>query len=307
MLANNNRSETGIDETAECADDNKFYEVEKIIDVRLNRQYHSEEYKVRFKGYSSEDDMWLPSSSFRELVQFQTVSKRGRARKHRTKDEGEVEVQQRKTIKSSNVTTANNPNSESHERIKKDVPTGKIPSPRKKTPLTKTGKKRKSSKKKDGKNFRKSLRSQSLPECNSSGSDLETHFAPQTKRKCKRKTPNEKPGSKLGESVNVILEKRQSYAGDDHGDDSDPSTTHSIRGSWSDNAKTDGDQLQLCRGSFHQSWHEDFQCPGQQCSSITLTSLLYTTVKPVESWKASDLDQVLRLVCFGLYFVNLLL
>ena len=49
----------------------------------------------------------------------------------------------------------------------------------------------------------------------------------------------------------------------------------------------------MCRGSFHQSWHEDFQCPGQQCSSITPTSLLYATVKPVESWKVSDLDQVL--------------
>ena len=48
----------------------------------------------------------------------------------------------------------------------------------------------------------------------------------------------------------------------------------------------------MCRGSFHQSWHEDFQCPGQQCSSIILTSLLYTTVKPVESWKVCDLDQV---------------
>ena len=56
-LANYNRSETSIDEIAECADDNKFYQVEKIIDVRLNRQYHSEEYKVRFKGYGSEDDL----------------------------------------------------------------------------------------------------------------------------------------------------------------------------------------------------------------------------------------------------------
>ena len=68
-LANYNRSEAGVDEIAECADD-RFYEAEKIIDVRLNRQYHSEEYKVRFKGYGSEDDMWLPSSSFREPVQF---------------------------------------------------------------------------------------------------------------------------------------------------------------------------------------------------------------------------------------------
>lgn len=70
VLENNNCSEEeGIDEIAGCADDNEFYEVEKIIDVRLNKQYHSEEYKVRFKGYGSEDDMWIPSSSFREPVQ----------------------------------------------------------------------------------------------------------------------------------------------------------------------------------------------------------------------------------------------
>lgn len=285
VLANYNHIEAGIDEITECADD-KFYEVEKIIDVRLNRQYHSEEYKVRFKGYGSEDDMWLPSSSFREPVQFQTVSKRGRARKHRTKDEGEVEVQQRKKSKRSNGTTANFANSESDKRMKKDVPCGKNPLPKKKSPPTKTGKKRKSTKKNDGKNFRKSLRSQSLPDCNSSGSDLEIHFAPQRKRKCRRKTPSEKPGSEVDESGNI--------AGDDHGDDIEPSkTTHSSRGSWSDHSKSDGDPCQVCRGSFHQSWHEDFQCPGQQCSSITLTSLLYATVKPVESWKVSDLDQVL--------------
>ena len=285
VLANYNHIEASIDEITECADD-KFYEVEKIIDVRLNRQYHSEEYKVRFKGYGSEDDMWLPSSSFREPVQFQTVSKRGRARKHRTKDEGEVEVQQRKKSKRSNGTTANFANSESDKRMKKDVPCGKNPLPKKKSPPTKTGKKRKSTKKNDGKNFRKSLRSQSLPDCNSSGSDLEIHFAPQRKRKCRRKTPSEKPGSEVDESGNI--------AGDDHGDDIEPSkTTHSSRGSWSDHSKSDGDPCQVCRGSFHQSWHEDFQCPGQQCSSITLTSLLYATVKPVESWKVSDLDQVL--------------
>ena len=49
----------------------------------------------------------------------------------------------------------------------------------------------------------------------------------------------------------------------------------------------------MCTGSFHQSWHEDFQCPGQQCSSIALTSLLYGTIKPVEFWRPSDLDEVL--------------
>jgi len=76
--------------------DDEFYEVEKILDVRLNRKYHSEEYKVRFKGYGPEDDMWLPSSSFREPVQFQTVSRRGRVRKHTTKDETESPLKKAK-------------------------------------------------------------------------------------------------------------------------------------------------------------------------------------------------------------------
>ena len=284
VLADYNSSEAGIDDIAECVDD-RFYEVEKIIDVRLNRQYHSEEYKVRFKGYGSEDDMWLPSSSFREPVQFQTVSKRGRARKHRTKDEGEVEVQQRKKIKRSNGgMTANTAHLASEQRTKKDVPA----ETKKKYPHTsKTCKKRKTRKKIDGKNFRTSLRSQSLPECNSSGSDLESHFAPQAKRKCRGKIPNEKPGIEVGKSGNM------SCPGDDHGDNIEPPTTQRSRGSLSYNSRSDGNPYQVCRGTFHQSWHEDFQCPGQQCSSIALTSLLYSTVKPVESWKVVDLDQVL--------------
>jgi len=61
----------------------------------------------------------------------------------------------------------------------------------------------------------------------------------------------------------------------------------------SHNSRSDGDPLQVCRGSFHQSWHEGFQCPGQQCSSIALTSMSFSTVKPVESWKVGDLDAVL--------------
>ena len=64
-----------------------YYEVEKVLEVRINRKFHSEEYKVRFKGYSSEDDMWLPSSAFKESVTFQTVSQRGRIRTHRMKQD----------------------------------------------------------------------------------------------------------------------------------------------------------------------------------------------------------------------------
>ena len=106
ILANDECSEVGLEEIPDDADVNKFYEVEEIIDVRLNRQYHSEEYKVRLHGYGSEHDMWIPSSAFREPVEFQTVSKRGRVRKHKTKGECEVEVQQRKRPKQSNVVKA---------------------------------------------------------------------------------------------------------------------------------------------------------------------------------------------------------
>ena len=107
VLANDVCSEVGLEEIPDTGDDSKFYEVEQIIDVRLNRQYHSEEYKVRFRGYGSDDDdMWIPSSAFREPVQFQTISKRGRVRKHKTKDECEVKVQQRKRPKQSDAVKA---------------------------------------------------------------------------------------------------------------------------------------------------------------------------------------------------------
>lgn len=205
------------------------------------------------------------------------------------------------------------------------MPAGKVNTKSSGINKRKISQRKKTTKKDGGKTFRKSLCNQSLPESNSSGSDLEesqfnntliqkkrTQPEPQAKRACKRKMPNEKPdqpklrksrrlnnesglssGSELDESVNIIVEKRQSPAGDDRGDDIEPSTTFCSRGSWANKPKIDGVPFQVCRGSFHQSWHEDFQCPGKQCSSITLTSLLYTTVKPIESWKASDLDQVL--------------
>ena len=64
ILANDECSEVGLEEIRDDAEVNIFYEVEEVIDVRLNRQYHSEEYKVRFRGYGSEHDMWIPSSAF---------------------------------------------------------------------------------------------------------------------------------------------------------------------------------------------------------------------------------------------------
>ena len=41
---------------------------------------------MRFKGYTSENDMWLPSSAFKEPVTLHTVSKMGRLKKHRMKE-----------------------------------------------------------------------------------------------------------------------------------------------------------------------------------------------------------------------------
>ena len=60
VLANDECSEVGLEEIPDIAEENKFYEVEEIIDVRLNRQYHSEEYKVRFRGYGSEHEFCFP-------------------------------------------------------------------------------------------------------------------------------------------------------------------------------------------------------------------------------------------------------
>ena len=57
------------------------YEIDSIVDSRINSTL-SREYKVRFKGYGSDDDTWLPSSAFNREVSFQSTSTRGRKRKH---------------------------------------------------------------------------------------------------------------------------------------------------------------------------------------------------------------------------------
>ena len=103
---------------------------------------------MRFRGYGSEHDMWIPSSAFRKPVEFQTISKRGRVRKHKTKDECEVEVQQRKRPKQSNVVKAS---------VGKSSRT--------------TKRKTKSSTKNDDKKFRKPLQNL-CQSCSDSGSDL---------------------------------------------------------------------------------------------------------------------------------------
>ena len=88
--ANQQSKEKGTSSTTSIVEDgnqdDEYYEVEKVLEVRLNKKFHSEEYRVRFKGYTSENDMWLPSSAFKDPATFNTVSKRGRIREHTMKD-----------------------------------------------------------------------------------------------------------------------------------------------------------------------------------------------------------------------------
>jgi len=62
--------------------DDDFYEVEDVLERRLSKDTLCYEYKVRFRGYGSDQDMWLPSSFFNRAFQFESTSKFGRKRKH---------------------------------------------------------------------------------------------------------------------------------------------------------------------------------------------------------------------------------
>ena len=75
--------------------DDEFYEVEEVIGRRLSKDALCYEYKVRFKGYGSEEDMWLPASFFNRPIQFETTSKFGRQRKHTLDPENVIEDNKR--------------------------------------------------------------------------------------------------------------------------------------------------------------------------------------------------------------------
>ena len=72
VLASENSDQ--IEEVSEL--DDGFYEVEDVLERRLNKDL-AYEYKVRFKGYGPEDDMWLPASAFNRSVSFESTSRFG--------------------------------------------------------------------------------------------------------------------------------------------------------------------------------------------------------------------------------------
>ena len=81
-------------------DDNQlpddFYEIEDVLEQRLCHKTLTYEYRVRFKGYSSEDDMWLPASYFNRAINFESLSKSGRKRKHKIDPDAAQELPNKK-------------------------------------------------------------------------------------------------------------------------------------------------------------------------------------------------------------------
>ena len=201
---------------------------------------------MRFRGYGSDDDMWIPCSAFREPVQFQAISKRGRVRKHKTKDECEVEVQRRKRPKQSDAVKA----SVSKASARKSSRTAK--------------RKTKSCTKNDGKSFRKSLQNLCQSD-NDNGSDLEESLAHvHCKRKAgsetvdsdcelhdellKKKVRRKEERNNSKEIVNFIAEKENKSAGDVRGDKVESSASSSGREL---KRKEDESPFQVCAGTFY--------------------------------------------------------
>lgn len=81
------------EDNEEATEKDDYYEVDEIVSRRLSKDNLAYEYKVRFKGYEKEDDMWLPSSFFNRPITFQSTSKFGRKRKHKLDPDMDQETQ----------------------------------------------------------------------------------------------------------------------------------------------------------------------------------------------------------------------
>ena len=73
-----------------------FYEIDDVLERRLSKDTLTYEYRARFKGYSSEDDMWLPASYFNRALNYESVSTFGRKRKHKIDPDAAPELPEKK-------------------------------------------------------------------------------------------------------------------------------------------------------------------------------------------------------------------
>lgn len=87
-------------------------------------------------------------------------------------------------------------------------------------------------------------------------------------------------GSKFRRMVKVLSENSDEHSPNESG-------FHSVSQNHSPNL--------TCRGTFHQGWHDSFHYPGQQCSVIALVAIFYSDLIAVDTWKATNVDEVLLL------------
>ena len=90
-------SSKGEEVDSDGHDGDGFYLINDVRESRWNRKTHMREYRASFKGYGSEDDIWLPEYEFLEPVSLVQKSSRGRPIKHKMYDENILE---RKTSRS---------------------------------------------------------------------------------------------------------------------------------------------------------------------------------------------------------------
>ena len=95
-------SQTTLDEQSEDPLPDDYYENEDVLQRRLCKDSLTYEYKVRFKGYQSDDDMWLPASYFNRAINFESMSMFGRKRKHKIDPDAARDVASTKRRTSSN-------------------------------------------------------------------------------------------------------------------------------------------------------------------------------------------------------------
>ena len=61
-----------------------FYEIQDIVDRRIDQATYTHEYLVKFKDFEEEEMQWLPEGAFLHNVPFTSTSRFGRVRKHTT-------------------------------------------------------------------------------------------------------------------------------------------------------------------------------------------------------------------------------